>query len=177
MSPRLQQIRSLVAGVACAALSFGLLNCSVTPLGATDGGIAKARSASPPGADAFDRECSSCHGKRGEGLTTAPAIIGSGALAEFPREDTSSSSPAFATNAPTQADSAHVPGQAKRDPFRTAQDVYDYVSSRMPLPKSQAGTLKPEEYWAIVNYMLIAHGAAVPAGGVTESNAKSVPLR
>ena len=176
MSPRLQQLRSLVAGLAC-GVSFGLLACSVTPLGATDSGISRARSASPPGADAFDRECSSCHGKRGEGLTTAPAIMGSGALAEFPREDTASSSPAFATNAPTQADSAHVPGQAKRGPFRNGQDVYDYVSSRMPLPKSQAGTLKPEEYWAIVSYMLIAHGAAVPAGGVTESNAKSVLLR
>ena len=171
---RISPLHSLVVG---GALSFGLVHCSVTPLGATDSGIAKARSAAPPGADAYDRECSSCHGKRGEGLTTAPAIMGSGALAEFPREDTSSSSPAFATNAPTQADVAHVPGQAKRDPFRTAQDVYDYVSSRMPLPKSQAGTLKPEEYWAIVNYMLIAHGLAVPAGGVTESNAKSIALR
>ena len=177
MSLRLSWVRSMIAGVACGALSLGLLNCSVTPLGATDSGIAKARSASPPGADAFDRECSSCHGKRGEGLTTAPAVMGSGALAEFPREDTSSSSPAFATNAPTQADVAHLPGQAKRGPFRTAQDVYDYVSSRMPLPKSQAGTLTPEEYWAIVNYMLLAHGVAVPAGGVTESNAKTVALR
>ena len=155
---------------------LALINCSVTPLGATDSGIAKARSAAPPGADAYDRECSSCHGKRGEGLSTAPAIMGSGALAEYPREDASSSSPA-STNAPTQADVAHLPGRAKRAPFRTAQDVYAYVSSRMPLPKSQAGRLEPAEYWSIVSYMLIAHGVAVPAGGVSESNAKSIALR
>ena len=177
MSLRFQQVRSLVAGLSCAALSVGLLHCSVTPLGATDSGIAKARTASPPGADLFEHDCASCHGKRGEGLTTAPAIMGSGALAEFPRDDTSSSDPAYATSAPVQGDSAHVPGQSKREPFRNAQDVYDYVSSRMPLPKSQAGTLKPEEYWAIVNYMLIAHGVNVPAGGVTDANAKSVALR
>jgi hypothetical protein len=46
----------------------------------------------------------------------------------------------------------------------------------MPLPKSVAGTLKPEEYWAIVNYMLVANGVAVPAGGVSEANAKSLSL-
>jgi mono/diheme cytochrome c family protein len=177
MSLRPQQTRSWMAGLVGAALSLALLHCSVTPLGATDGGIAKARVASPPGADAFDRECASCHGRRGEGLTIAPAVMGVGALAEYPRNDASSSDPAYATSAPIQGDSAHVPGQAKREPFHTAQDVYDYVSSRMPLPKSAAGTLKPEEYWAIVNFLLIANGVAVPAGGVSEANAKSVALR
>jgi mono/diheme cytochrome c family protein len=177
MSLRPQQMRSWMAGLVGAALSLGLLHCSVTPLGATDTGIAQARVASPPGADAFDRECASCHGKRGEGLTIAPAVMGSGSLAEYPRNDASSSDPAYATSAPIQGDSAHVPGQAKRDPFHTAQDVYDYVSSRMPLPKSAAGTLKPAEYWAIVNYLMVANGIAVPAGGVTEANAKSVALR
>jgi mono/diheme cytochrome c family protein len=171
------QMRSWLAGLVCAALGVGLLQCSVTPLGATDAGIAKARTASPPGADAFERECSSCHGKRGEGLTIAPAVMGVGALAEYPRNDASSSDPAYSTNAPVQGDSSHVPGQSKRGPFHTAQDVYDYVSSRMPLPKSVAGTLKPEEYWAIVNYMLVANGVAVPAAGVSEANAKSVPVR
>jgi mono/diheme cytochrome c family protein len=171
------QLRSWLARWLAAALSVGLLQCTVTPLGATDTGIAQARVASPPGADAFDRECASCHGKRGEGLTIAPTVMGAGALAEYPRNDASSSDPAYATNAPVQGDSAHVPGQSKRDPFHTAQDVYDYVSSRMPLPKSVAGTLKPEEYWAIVNYLLVANGVAVPADGVSDANAKSVRLR
>ena len=176
MSLRSQLARCLMTAVACSFLGVGLLNCSVTPLGATDDGIAKARTASPPGADVFDRECASCHGKHGEGLTTAPAVLGASALPTFPRDDTSSSNPAFASNAQVQGDSSRVPGQSKRDPFRTAQDVYDYVSARMPLPKSHAGTLKPEEYWAIVNYMLVASGTVVPAGGVTEANAKSVAI-
>ena len=175
---RSQLMRRLLPTLACSVLSIALLDCTVTPLGATDDGIAKARAASAPGASEYDEECSSCHGKRGEGLTTAPALMGSGALPTFPRDDSSSSSGAFATSGQVQGgDAARVPGQSKRDPFRTAQDVYDYVSSRMPLPKSKAGTLKPEEYWAIVNYILVANAITVPAGGVTEANAKSVALR
>jgi len=169
--------RSLITSVACSLLSVGLLDCTVTPLGATDDGIAKARAASPPGADVYERECASCHGKHGEGLTTAPAVMGAGALPTFPRDDSSSSSGTFATSGQIQGDAARVPGQSKRDPFRTAQDVFDYVSSRMPMPKARAGALKPEEYWAIVNYLLIANGVAVPAGGVSEANAKSVAIR
>src|SRR5258708_2996458 len=106
MPLRSSQVRSWLAGLACAPLSLGLLTCSVTPLGAPAAGIAKARVASPPGADVFERECSSCHGKRGEGLTIAPAVMGVGALAEFPRSDASSSDPAYSTNAPVQADSS-----------------------------------------------------------------------
>jgi mono/diheme cytochrome c family protein len=178
MSLRPQHIASLMAGFLGASGIFALAACSVTPLGATDTGIAQARAKSPPGADAFDRECASCHGRRGEGLTTAPAIMGSGALPTYPRDDNSSTNPAFtSTNGQTQQDATRVPGQAKRPPFHTAQDLYDYVSTRMPMPKSSAGTLKPDEYWAILNYMLLAHGVAIPADGVTAANAKTVNIQ
>ncbi len=158
-------------------LGLALGQCSVTPLGATDTGIAQARRAAPAGAELFERECARCHGKRGEGLTISPAVIGAGALAEYPRDDTTSSSPVFATSTQVDHDVAHLPGQSKRRPFRTAQDVYDYVSLRMPLPKSRAGTLGEGAYWAIVNYLLIAHGLVLPIGGVNAANAKGVALR
>jgi mono/diheme cytochrome c family protein len=177
MSLRPGHAASRLAGTIGAFGIVALAACTVTPLGATDTGIAQARVKSPPGADAFDRECASCHGRRGEGLTTAPAIMGSGALPTYPRDDNTTSNPAFATTGQTQQDATRVPGQAKRGPFRTAQDVYDYVSTRMPLPKTAAGTLKPDEYWAIVNYILIAHGVAVPADGVTAANAKAINIQ
>jgi mono/diheme cytochrome c family protein len=159
-------------------VSLALAACTVTPLGASDTGMAKARAQAAPGADLFDRNCASCHGRRGEGLTTAPPIIGPGALSKYPRDDSPSANPAlFATNANIQQDSARVPGQPSRGAFETAQDLFDYVSTRMPLPKSAAGTLKPEEYWAIVNFMVIAHGLPAPSGGVTAANAKSVSLQ
>src|SRR5450432_4878478 len=98
MSLRPHHAHSLIAGL-LGAFVVTLSACSVTPLGATDTGIAQARAKSPPGADLFDRQCASCHGRRGEGLTTAPAIMGSSALPKYPRDDTSSSSPSFSTSA------------------------------------------------------------------------------
>jgi len=167
-----------MAGLVGAFGAVALFSCSVAPLGATETGIAQARAKSPPGAEAFDHYCASCHGKRGEGLTTAPPIIGSGALPKYPRDDSSSTSnPSYSLNSNIQQDSSRVPGQLRRGAFQTAQDVFDYVSTRMPMPKTSAGTLRPEEYWAIVNYMLIAHGVAVPSDGVSASNAKTVNLQ
>jgi hypothetical protein len=103
--------------------------------------------------------------------------MGSSALPRYARDDLSSSSPSFSTNQQVQQDATRVPGQSKRGPFVTAQDLYDYVSTRMPLPKSSAGTLTSEDYWAIVNYMLIAHGVAVPTEGASEANAKSIDIK
>ena len=104
-------------------------------------------------------------------------IMGPSALPKYPRDDPSSSGQAFASTAQAQQTATRVPGQAMRGAFATAQDVYGYVSTYMPLPTSSAGTLKPDEYWAVVNFMLIAHGVAVPAEGVSEANAKSINIQ
>jgi hypothetical protein len=158
-------------------LGLSLLGaCSATQLGATDANATNARKASAPGAEVFDRECAGCHGKKGEGLSAAPNILGAGALPTYPR-DSSSSNPAMSTGSQQQnQDTSRPPGAPTRDPFRNAQDLYDYLSKRMPLPQSRAGSLKPEEYWAVTNFMLVAHGVSVPPGGVTPDNAKSVPI-
>jgi len=65
-------------------------------------------------------------------------------------------------------------GAPKREPFNTAEDVYNYISKRMP--QKAAGSLKPEEYWSILNFMLMAHGVAVPNGGINASNANAVTI-
>ena len=177
MSLRPQHALSSMAGLLGAVGLFAQAACSVTALGATDTGITQARAKAPAGAELFEGQCASCHGRHGEGLTTAPPIMGPSALPKYPRDsNTSSLNPAFATNAQVQ-DSTRVPGQSKRGAFNTAQDLYEYVSTRMPLPKSSAGTLKPEEYWAIVNYRLRAHGAPVPAEGISEANAKTIDIQ
>jgi hypothetical protein len=46
----------------------------------------------------------------------------------------------------------------------------------MPRAPEKPGSLQPEEYWAIINFMLIAHGVYVPPGGVSAQNARSVKL-
>ena len=168
---------AVLLGSTVAGLGIALAACSTTPLGASEPNMANAKQKAGPGGELFDKECSMCHGKRGEGLTSAPAIIGAGALAEYPRDKSLSTNPALSNNAQNQAqDSTRPPGAPSRDPFRTAQDVYSYISTKMPLPKSRAGTLKPEEYWAITSFMLLAHGSAVPDAGLTADNAASVQI-
>jgi cytochrome c len=61
--------------------------------------------------------------------------------------------------------------------FQTAADLFEYVSREMPLPKAKAGSLSAEDYWAVVNFLLVGRGSALPEGGVNEANAASVALK
>lgn len=170
------RLASLLAG-SLAALALALGACTATPLGATEPNLANAQQKAGPGGELFEKQCSACHGKRGEGLTNAPSVIGSGALQMYPRDESLSSNPAMGNNPQQQAqDTSRPPGVPSRDPFRTAQDVFAYVSTQMPLPKGRAGSLTAEEYWAITSFMLLAHGSAVPEGGLTPENAASVAI-
>jgi hypothetical protein len=150
--------------------------CGGTPRGATDVALAKARDQASHGADLFKQHCAPCHGERGEGAT-APAILGAGALPEFPREHDTNTNPMASDPELMRAQALSRPaGAAWRDPFHTADDLYRFVSTQMPRPKEKMGTLKADDYWAVVNFMLVAHGAKVPAGGVTPANASSVQV-
>jgi hypothetical protein len=65
-------------------------------------------------------------------------------------------------------------GAPRRDPFRTAQDLYNYTSTHMP--KERAAQLKDADYWGIVTFVLAAQGAAVPAQGVGPADAAKIPI-
>jgi mono/diheme cytochrome c family protein len=67
-------------------------------------------------------------------------------------------------------------GSGTLSKFATAKDLFDYVHVQMPLPKASAGSLKEGEYWAIVSFMVAAHGKELPAGGLSAENAGSVAL-
>ncbi len=162
---------------ACSALLVGLslFGCSVTPLGATETGVSAAKQKNPVGADIYDRECASCHGKRGEGLSAAPNIMGPGALPVYARDPSTTGSLAVQAES-QQQENMRPPGQQTRQPFKTAADLYEFVSHWMPKPQARVGSLKADEYWAVVNYILIAHGSVVPPEGVNEQNAKNVAV-
>jgi mono/diheme cytochrome c family protein len=167
-------LRSAFLGAASALL---LVACSSTPRGATAANLAKAQRAAPSGAALFEQHCASCHGQRGESVGRAPRIMGAGALPELPPEhnvnaDTAAGDPEL-LRLRAQTRPAGAPW---RDPFRSAQDLYRYVSTSMPLPADKAGSLSPQQYWAIIDFMLQAHGAQVPPEGVTQTNANSVKL-
>jgi mono/diheme cytochrome c family protein len=154
-----------------------LAACAGVQRGATPENLSKAESAAPNGSALYKRHCASCHGERGESVGRAPRILGPGALPELPAERNVNADPAAGDPELLRLRAQTRPAGAPwRDPFRTADDLYRFVSKNMPLPVDKAGSLPPAEYWAIVNYMLVAHGVAVPAGGVNAENASSVRL-
>jgi hypothetical protein len=160
-----------------AAVALGVA-CASTPRGATTADFAKAKSGSPNGWTSFKQQCAGCHGERGESVTAAPRIMGAGALPEYPRERKHNADPGAGDPEQLRLEAQSRPAGAPwRDPFRTAQDVHNYVSKHMPLPAENAGSLSAEEYWAIINFMLLAHGVAVPPEGVSDQNASSIKLQ
>jgi cytochrome c len=152
--------------------------CAATAIGASDANLARARSLAASGADVYARECAECHGQHGEGLGNAPGIMGSGALPEFPRDQTATGSPMTTDTEELRIRQMSRPqGAPTRDPFRNAQDVYNFISLNMPKGRSRAGQLKPEQYWAVLTYILLGNGAKVPDGGINERNASSIPVQ
>ena len=118
---------------------------------------------------------SHCHGERGEGLAGATAILGPGALPEYPRDN---SGPGSAV--PTDPQQLQIQTQTRpagapwRDPFRTAQSLYDFTSTHMP--PNKANELKSDDDWAIITFMETVQGAQVPGGGINASNAGLIPI-
>jgi mono/diheme cytochrome c family protein len=163
---------------ACLLAALGTPSgCATMPLGATVANLDKARRGAPSGSALFEQSCAGCHGSRGESAKSAPRILGEGALPEYPAEHNVNADPAAGDPELLRLRARSRPaGAPSRDPFRTAQDLYRYVSTNMPLPADQIGSLSSEQYWSIVNFMLLAHGVALPPGGVTQSNASSVKL-
>ncbi|HJX63592.1 MAG TPA: c-type cytochrome [Polyangia bacterium] len=175
MSHRIAHPVTSAVGGALMLGGLVLLGCAVTQLGATAADLARAQDQAAPGATTYAAECAKCHGQRGEGLASAPALMGHGALPEYPRNSGGSGDPGFIDAQQLQIEmQARPAGAAWRDPFRNAQDLYNFTSTHMP--KSRAGELKQGDYWALLNYLLAAQGAALPAGGIGPANAGSTPI-
>jgi cytochrome c len=109
-------------------------------------GFALAVVAAPPraGADAkaqiergtalFAKHCARCHGATGQGTSEGPRLVGKEALPLKPGKD----------------------AKLRRSEFRTAKDVAGFVVENMPGDKP--GSLKAEEYLAILAFALDANG-------------------
>jgi cytochrome c553 len=166
--------RSRIAGAFVAGGLIGL-GCAATQLGATPAEIAQASGQAEKGASVFAGECAKCHGQRGEGIGNAPAILGNGALPEYPRDVVATSDPAMTDPQLLQIQAQSRPaGAAWRDPFRNAQDLYGFVSTHMP--KGQVGAVKQADCWAVVTFMLATQGSRVPADGVGPASATSIQI-
>jgi len=156
----------------CGLIGFG---CAATQLGATPADLLRARDQAGQGATVFANECAKCHGQRGEGIGGTPDVMGPGALPEFPRNTVASSDPALSDPQMLQIEmQARPAGSAWRDPFRNAQDLFNFVSTKMP--KGHPGDVKPADHWAVVTFILAAQGGKLPPAGIGPANASSIPI-
>jgi mono/diheme cytochrome c family protein len=166
VSMRWSEIFSVALLFAC----FGA--CAPLHIGATDAQLARGRDRASNGASVFAAECATCHGQKGEGLAAAPEIFGPGSLPEYPRDTTN----AMVTD-PQQlqiVQQTRPQGAPWRDPFRTAQDMFDFV--KIHLPKNRTAQMKSDDYWAVVTFIFAARGADVPASGINADNAREFPI-
>ena len=175
MASRIAHTRTSVVGGALMLFGVVVLGCAVTQMGATPADLARAQDQAKQGATTYANECAKCHGQRGEGNGAVPAVLGPGALPEYPRNAGGSGDPLLTDPQQLQIQAQTRPaGAASRDTFRNAQDLFSYTSTQMP--KDHAGELKSTDYWAVVNFLLSAQGASLPAGGVGPANASSIPI-
>jgi len=174
-SARFAHSGTLAVGGAFALCGLIGLGCAVTQMGATPADLARARDQAGQGATVYANQCAKCHGQRGEGIGGTPDLMGPGALPEYPRNAVASNDPALSDPQMLQIEMQSRPaGSAWRDPFRNAQDLFDFTSTHMP--KGHPSDVKPADHWAVVTYLLAAQGAKVPPTGIGPANASAIPI-
>jgi Cytochrome C oxidase, cbb3-type, subunit III len=155
--------------------AYAILACSGLRYGISDADRALAREVAPRGVALFAEQCARCHGQHGEGRSSTPPVLGRDALPEYPREQNPNSGLTAGDPEALRLKARSRPaGAPSRDPFRTAADLYGYVSRSMPPSEEARAVMTPDDYWALVNLMLLSRGVSVPRGGVTDKNAASV---
>ena len=103
------------------------------------------------GQELYGKHCASCHGDHGQGDGDTPAVVGKDAL------------PLDRANA-----------KFRKVQFHTAKDVFDWVKASMP-PK-HGGSIKDEEYAAILAFDLKANGVDLGGKQVDATTAASFVL-
>jgi mono/diheme cytochrome c family protein len=154
-----------------------LPGCATLPVGATDAELAHGDQSAPRGAMVFASECARCHGRRGQGVADAPAILGPGALPEYQRENPGSG--VRGLHDPQQMEieqQTQRTGAKMRRPFRNAWDVYAFVRTHGHGPRFRTPDAKAAHDWAAVTFLMATQGAQLPLLGLTEENASTVTV-
>lgn len=166
--------RGVMAALVRVAVGSALAaGCTVSSFGASDANLERAKNQAAHGAGIFERECASCHGARGEGGGGVPAILGEGALERYPRPDATAQS-SYSGSDGQQGVRGAPAASMGRPELVTALTLRDYLVHHMPKIKRQP--LTEEDYWAVVSFMLVAHGSDVPEEGVSADNAAEVAI-
>ena len=135
----------LVMGGAAAALVLGAVSASQA---ADKTGTDQAAE----GGKLYGKYCAKCHGDAGQGTKKAPPVVGKDALPLDP--------PATAKLRKTQ--------------FHTAQDVAEFVATKMP--GNKPGSLTTEQYYDILAFDLKANGVDVSNKKIDAKSAAEIKL-
>ncbi len=103
------------------------------------------------GATLYGASCASCHGDAGQGGKKAPPVVGKDALPLDPRS-----------------------GSKRQGQFKTALDVFNYVKTKMP--GDDPGSLKDDEYRAIIAFDLKANGVDLTGKDVSDQTLAAIAL-
>ncbi len=129
------------------ALLAGAVTLAATPMASAAGGEDQAAE----GAKLYAKHCAKCHGDAGQGKK-GPPLVGKQALPLDP-----------------------PPGaKIRKTQFHTAADVAAFVSAKMPANKP--GSLKPDEYYAILAFDLKANGVDVSNQKLDATTAAAIKL-
>ena len=97
-------------------------------------GLPSGRGTAAEGARVFAAKCAACHGANGEGIATAPALVG-----REPRE-----------GFPFGQDLKHVRTVGNYWPYATT--LFDYINRAMPA--TDPGSLQPDEIYSVAAWIL-----------------------
>jgi mono/diheme cytochrome c family protein len=136
-------IASLVAcgGSAPPANTGGDTTGGGTPSSGGGSGAATFADQVAMGQKLYGDNCASCHGPGGEGKGGAPAVVGLKTAKALPLDPPSSA-------------------KYRKTQFKTVGDVLDF--SQKTMPPGAGGSLKPDEYLAIIAFDLHANGIDLP---------------
>jgi cytochrome c len=150
--------------------------CGGGARGAGEQSLAKAATAAPQGQQLYAAQCAHCHGEQGEGTANGPPLMGPGALPVRRQKQAD----LVTINDPVlrrQAQRDSVPGAAQtaeaRRAFQSAADIHAYLASDHRKLEGVTALDEPDQ-WAVLTYVLTAHGLEVPEGGLTVANAGGV---
>lgn len=104
------------------------------------------------GGKLYAKNCAKCHGDAGQGTKKAPPVVGKEALP---------------LDAPATA-------KVRKSQFHTAQDVAEFVATKMPANKP--GSLTTEQYYAILAFDLKANGVDVSGKKIDPTSAAAIKL-
>ncbi len=139
--------------LACAGLALVTACARASTPSTTAGAVEMAQAGDQVarGGKLYGEHCAKCHGDAGQGTKKAPPVVGAGALPLDPR-----------------------PGSKRTVQFHTAKDVGAFVMKAMP--GDDPGSLKPDEYFAILAFDLKANGVDVTGKTIDAATAEQIVL-